>query len=74
MGDLNRRDALRLALGMGDRIALEREQQSALEVMRDPSTPPPPAPAPEIPKRSRLGAFGARLKARLFGRTTEPEA
>ena len=74
-GDLNRRDAIRLAMGLGDRIALEREQQAAIDAARGYSTPPPDlVVVPAAPPRSRLGALGARLKARFLRRATEPEA
>jgi hypothetical protein len=73
--DLNRRDAIRLAMGLGDRIALEREQQSAIDAARGYSTPSAVVvAAPETPRRSRLRAFGARMKARFLRRATEPEA
>jgi len=74
-GDLNRRDAIRLAMGLGDRIALEREQQSAIDAALGYATPPAVVVAPpQSPNRSRLGAFGAWLKARFFRRAAEPEA
>lgn len=81
MADLNRRDAIRLALGMGDRIAMEREQQSAIDIVRGgsaqapetasdvaPGTAPVTAPgAAPAPEVPR--SFFARLAARLpFGR------
>ena len=47
MADMNRRDALRLAFGRGDRIALEREQQSAIDAVRGYATPAPAADAAE---------------------------
>ena len=64
MADLNRRDALRLALGMGDRIALEREQQSAIDAVRGDSTSPPAedaTPAEAVPAPARP-TFFARLR------------
>lgn len=33
-GGINRRDAIRVSLGLGDRVALEREQQSAIDAVR----------------------------------------
>ena len=79
-GDLNRRDAIRLALGRGDRIALEREQQSAIDAVRGYSTPksaPEPAAPTPPERRSLLGRIGARLSAlgpRFLRRTNEPKA
>ena len=33
-GGINRRDAIMVSLGLGDRVALEREQQSAIDAVR----------------------------------------
>ena len=69
MPDLNRRDAIRFARGMGDRIAMEREQQSAIDIVRGaPDSAPEVGPtAPPVPARrpSLLARFVARLP---FGR------
>jgi hypothetical protein len=72
--DLSRRDAFRLAFGRGDKISMEREQDSALDVMRaatppatTPASPAVPTSAPASPPSSRFARFRARL-ASLFGR------
>jgi hypothetical protein len=71
MSGLSRRDAIRLAFGKGDQISLEREQESALDVMRGAAAAPSPREAPDPaaapPRRSRLARFGARI-ASLFRR------
>lgn len=64
---LNRRDAILISLGQADRVALERERQSALDVARgDAATAAPEPTAHEPAPASRLRRALARLRA-LFG-------
>jgi hypothetical protein len=71
MPDLSRRDAFRLVFGKADRIAMEKEQDSALDVMRaaapDAPGPEPASPAAPAPAPSRFARFRARV-ASLFRR------
>ena len=63
---INRRDAIRVSLGFADRVALEREQQSAIDAARGyaerQETPEESGdPVPGEPSGSRLARFRERL-------------
>jgi hypothetical protein len=78
---INRRDAIRVTLGLADRVAMEREQQSAIDAARGytESLEISDGPQPSVPsvrggsrlasvcERIRLPAFLSRRLARPAG-------
>jgi hypothetical protein len=64
---INRRDAIMVSLGLADRVAMEREQQSAIDAVRgyadDWDMPAEPEDSvPSAPGGSRLACVRARLR------------
>jgi hypothetical protein len=63
---INRRDAIRVTLGLADRVAMEREQQSAIDAARGYTEPLETSGEPQesVPGRSG-GSLLARVRERL---------
>ena len=64
---INRRDAIRVTLGLADRVAMEREQQSAIDAARGYAEPwetseKPQESVPSMPGDSRLARVRGRLR------------
>ena len=64
---INRRDAIRVTLGLADRVAMEREQQSAIDAARGYTDPletseEPRESVPSVPSASRLARVRERLR------------
>ena len=63
---INRRDAIRVTLGLADRVAMEREQQSAIDAARGYAEPweAPEEAEPSVPKVPSSSRF-TRIRERL---------